>query len=85
MDRGHCANCRCDVELCGLVESVLVDRGVPVTAADEAVDRPLMEVVLDAIDADNELADDAKYLMLAALEGTVQVKDQLDDVGLSQR
>ncbi|MDJ0362742.1 MULTISPECIES: hypothetical protein [unclassified Rhodococcus (in: high G+C Gram-positive bacteria)] len=55
------------------------------TAADEAVDRPLMEVVLDAIDADNELADDAKYLMLAALEGTVQVKDQLDDVGLSQR
>ncbi len=44
-------------------------QGSAVTGTDEAVDRPLMEVVFDAIDADNELADDAKYLVLAALEG----------------
>lgn len=54
------------------------------TGTEEAVDRPLMEVVLDAIDADNELADDAKYLVLAALEGTDHLSDQLDGVTLLQ-
>ncbi len=54
------------------------------TGTDEAVDRPLMEVVFDAIDADNDLADDAKYLVLAALEGTNELNDQLDGVTLLQ-
>ncbi|MCZ4278833.1 AAA family ATPase [Rhodococcoides yunnanense] len=54
------------------------------TGTDEAVDRPLMEVVFDAIDADKELADDAKYLVLAALEGADQLNDQLDGVTLIQ-
>ncbi|QCB52005.1 recombinase RecF [Rhodococcus sp. PAMC28707] len=54
------------------------------TGTDEAVDRPLVEVVFDAIDADNGLADDAKYLVLAALEGTDQLSDQLDGVTLLQ-
>ncbi|MGA9874165.1 MAG: AAA family ATPase [Rhodococcus sp. (in: high G+C Gram-positive bacteria)] len=54
------------------------------TGTDEAVDRPLMDVVFDAIDADNELADEAKYLVLAALEGTDQLSGQLDGVTLVQ-
>jgi hypothetical protein len=64
--------------------TVRIDKGVPVTGTDEAVDRPLMEVVFDAIDADKELADDAKYLVLAALEGADQLNDQLDGVTLIQ-
>lgn len=54
------------------------------TKPDEAVDRPLMEVVFDAIDADHELADEAKYLVLAALEGEKALGDQLDGVTLLQ-
>lgn len=33
------------------------------------VDRPLTDDVLEAIDADTDLADAAKYLVMAALEG----------------
>ena len=54
------------------------------TGTDKAVDRPLMEVVFDAIDEDNNLADDAKYLVLAALEGADELADQLDGVTLLQ-
>ncbi|WP_020112763.1 AAA family ATPase [Rhodococcus sp. 114MFTsu3.1] len=54
------------------------------TKPDEAVDRPLMEVVFDAIDADQDLADEAKYLVLAALEGIAELDDQLDGVTLLQ-
>lgn len=54
------------------------------TKPDEAVDRPLMEVVFDAIDEDRHLADDAKYLVLAALEGDKALSDQLDGVTMLQ-
>lgn len=37
--------------------------------ADNAVDRPLVDVVVDAIDADDELSDGVKDYVLAALEG----------------
>ncbi|WP_245865647.1 AAA family ATPase [Rhodococcoides kyotonense] len=50
------------------------------SATDEAVDRPLMDVVVEAIDRDNELSDDAKYLVLAALDGTDALDEQLDGV-----
>ncbi|WP_308014403.1 MULTISPECIES: AAA family ATPase [unclassified Rhodococcus (in: high G+C Gram-positive bacteria)] len=36
--------------------------------SDQIVDRPLMDVVMDAIDADAELNDAAKYFVMAALE-----------------
>ncbi|WP_052053394.1 hypothetical protein [Rhodococcoides fascians] len=45
-----------------------------------AVDRPLIDVVLDAIDADDTLKDDAKYLVLAALGGEKALHGQLDGV-----
>lgn len=35
----------------------------------DEIDRPLDDVVLDAADADTTLSDDAKYLVMAALEG----------------
>ena len=50
------------------------------TVADNAVDRPLVDVVIDAIDADNELSDEAKYYVLAALEGPTALKELLDGV-----
>lgn len=48
--------------------------------ADNAVDRPLVDVVIDAIDADAELSDEAKYFVLAALEGPTALQELLDGV-----
>ncbi|MBM7245194.1 hypothetical protein HQO12_19295 [Rhodococcus fascians] len=48
--------------------------------ADNAVDRPLVDVVIDAIDADNELSDEAKYFVLAALEGPTALQELLDGI-----
>ncbi|MEK8070715.1 hypothetical protein [Rhodococcoides navarretei] len=39
------------------------------TVADNAVDRPVVDVVIDAIGADTDLFDEVKYYVLAALEG----------------
>ncbi|WP_032375347.1 AAA family ATPase [Rhodococcoides fascians] len=50
------------------------------TVADEIVDRPLVDVVLDAIDQDDNLSDDVKYLVLAALEGPTALRELLDGV-----
>ncbi|WP_032364317.1 AAA family ATPase [Rhodococcoides fascians] len=50
------------------------------TVADNAVDRPLVDVVIDAIDADNDLSDEAKYFVLAALEGSTALQELLDGV-----
>ena len=50
------------------------------TVADNAVDRPLVDVVIDAIDADNDLSDDVKYYVLAALEGPTALQELLDGV-----
>ncbi|WP_167325943.1 hypothetical protein [Rhodococcoides fascians] len=36
--------------------------------ADNAVDRPLVDVVIDAIDPGDDVSDEAKYYVLAALE-----------------
>jgi hypothetical protein len=46
---------------CGVWLAIRTNRGVPVTVADNAVDRPLVDVVIDAINADNDLSDEAKY------------------------
>ncbi|WP_329955119.1 AAA family ATPase [Rhodococcoides fascians] len=51
---------------------------------DGAMDRPLLEVVWDAIDADDELPDAAKYVVLAALEGEEELNNQLDGATLLQ-
>ena len=59
------ANCRHHMELWGLV-SHQTNRGVPVPVADNSVDRPLVDVVIDAIDADNVLSNEVKYCLLAA-------------------
>lgn len=40
---------------CGVWLAIRRNRGVPVTVADSAVDRPLVDVVIEAIDADNDL------------------------------
>ena len=48
------------------------------TVADNAVDRPLVDVVIDAIDADNDLSDEAKYYVLAALEGPTALQELLE-------
>ncbi|MCJ0893766.1 hypothetical protein [Rhodococcus sp. ARC_M5] len=45
--------------------------------ADNAVDRPLVDVV---IDADNELSDEVKYFVLAALEGWTSLQELLDGI-----
>ncbi|MBY4382622.1 hypothetical protein HQO24_12865 [Rhodococcus fascians] len=39
------------------------------TVADNAFDRPLVDVVIDAIDAVNDLSDLAKFYVLVAREG----------------
>jgi len=51
-----------------------------VTVADNAVDRPLVDVVIEAIDADNDLSDEAKYYVLAALEGPTSLQELLDGI-----
>lgn len=51
---------------CGVWLANRTNRGVPVTIADKAVDRPLVDVVIEAIDADNDLSDEVKYCLLAA-------------------
>lgn len=48
--------------------------------ADNAVDRPLVDVVIEAIDADNDLSDEVKYYVLAALEGPTALEELLDSV-----
>lgn len=48
--------------------------------ADNAVDRPLVDVVIEAIDADNELPDEVKCYVLAALEGPTALQELLDGV-----
>ncbi|WP_045194199.1 ATP-binding protein [Rhodococcus sp. B7740] len=48
--------------------------------ADNAVDRPLVDVVIEAIDADNDLSDEAKYFVLAALEGPTALQELLDGI-----
>ncbi|CCQ15619.1 putative uncharacterized protein [Rhodococcus sp. AW25M09] len=53
---------------------------MPVTVADNAVDRPLVDVVIDAIDADAELSDEVKYFVLAALEGPTSLQELLDGI-----
>ncbi|WP_415977026.1 hypothetical protein [Rhodococcus sp. 077-4] len=50
------------------------------TIADNAVDRPLVDVVIEAIDADNDLSDEAKYYVLAALEGPTALQELLDGI-----
>ncbi|MEH6796233.1 MAG: AAA family ATPase [Rhodococcus sp. (in: high G+C Gram-positive bacteria)] len=50
------------------------------TVADNAVDRPLVDVVIDAIDADAELSDEVKYYVLAALEGPTSLQELLDGI-----
>nr|WP_306430914.1 AAA family ATPase [Rhodococcus sp. 06-418-1B] len=52
--------------------------------SDGAMDRPLLEVVWDAIDSDDELPDAAKYVVLAALEGEEELNNQLDGATLLQ-
>lgn len=65
---------------CGFWLAIRTNRGVPVTVADNAVDRPLVDVVIDAIDADNDLSDEAKYYVLAALEGPTALQELLDGI-----
>lgn len=48
--------------------------------ADNAVDRPLVDVVIDAIDADADLSDEVKYFVLAALEGPTSLQELLDGI-----
>ncbi|MBY6706210.1 hypothetical protein HQ308_05290 [Rhodococcus sp. BP-241] len=48
---------------------------------DRVVEGPIQEVVLDAVYADESLGDDAKYLVMAALEGD-DVLDGLVGVGI---
>ncbi|MBY4214205.1 hypothetical protein HQO42_21720 [Rhodococcus fascians] len=50
------------------------------TVADNAVDRPLVDVVIDAIDADAELSDEVRYYVLAALEGPTSLQELLDGI-----
>lgn len=54
------------------------------TDVDEVVDRPLLEMVFDAIDSDDTLTDDAKYLVLAALEGESELNAQLEGAAVLQ-
>lgn len=65
---------------CGVWLAIRTNRGVPVTVADNAVDRPLIDVVIEAIDAGNYLADEVKYYVLAALEGPSALQEMLDGV-----
>lgn len=39
---------------CGVWLAIRTNRGVPVTVADNVVDRPLVDVVIEAIDGANE-------------------------------
>ena len=48
------------------------------TSADQIVDRPLVEVVIDAIDTDDQLTDEVMYFVLAALEGSTALQELLD-------
>ncbi|MBX5333295.1 hypothetical protein HQO90_20070 [Rhodococcus fascians] len=48
------------------------------TDADNAVDRPLVDVVNEAVDADDHLSDDVKYCVLAALERPTTLRGLLD-------
>ncbi|MDZ7912593.1 MAG: AAA family ATPase [Rhodococcus sp. (in: high G+C Gram-positive bacteria)] len=50
------------------------------TSADKVVDRPLVDVVVEAIDVDDTLTDEVKYFVLAALEGPNELQDLLDGV-----
>ncbi|MDV6263774.1 hypothetical protein [Rhodococcoides yunnanense] len=54
------------------------------TVADNAVARPLVDVVLEAIDADEKLSDDVKYLVLAVLEGPTALQQLLDGISTPQ-
>lgn len=65
---------------CGVWLAIRTNRGVPVTVADNAVDRPLVDVVIEAIDADDDLSDEAKYFVLAALEGPTALQELLDGI-----
>ena len=65
---------------CGVWLAFRTNRGVPVTVADNTVDRPLVDVVIDAIDADNDLSDEARYFVLAALEGPTSLQELLDGI-----
>ena len=50
------------------------------TVADNAVDRPLVDVANDAIDADNDLTDEVKLCVMAALEGPMSLQELLDGI-----
>ncbi|WP_179275778.1 hypothetical protein [Rhodococcus sp. 06-418-5] len=50
------------------------------TVSDNAVDRPLVDLVIDAIDADYDLSEGVKYYVLAALEGPKALQELLDGV-----
>lgn len=63
---------------CGVLLAIRTSRGVPVNVADNAVDMPLFEVVIDAIDNDNDLSDEVKCYVLAALEGPTAPQALLD-------
>jgi len=65
---------------CGVWLAIRTNRGVPVPVADNAVDRPLVDVVIEAIDADDELSNEAKYYVLAALEGPTALQELLDGI-----
>ncbi|KQU58172.1 hypothetical protein ASG84_16140 [Rhodococcus sp. Leaf278] len=54
------------------------------TVADNAVDRPLVDAVLEANDADEKLSDDVKYLVRAALEGPSALQQLLDGISTPQ-
>lgn len=65
---------------CGVWLVIRTNRGVPVPVADSAVDRPLVDVVIEAIDADNDSSDGVKYCVLAALEGPTALQELPDGV-----
>ncbi|CAH0229658.1 AAA family ATPase [Rhodococcoides fascians] len=50
------------------------------TVADSAVDRPLVDVVIEAIDADDDLTDEVKLCVMAALEGPTSLQELLDGI-----
>ncbi|MDI9932376.1 hypothetical protein QM588_18330 [Rhodococcus sp. IEGM 1354] len=50
------------------------------TVAVNAVDRPLVDAAIDAIDEDTDVSDDVMYYVLAALEGPTALRELLDGV-----
>jgi hypothetical protein len=57
---------------------------VPVTVADRAVNRPFVDVVIDAIDAGSDLSDEVKNYVLAALEGPTSGQELPDGVSTAR-